>query len=57
MIYDIIQACYDLLVLRTTILGIQGQYGTAYIVYSEKGDYLQAWCVCINKTYCRYYLL
>ena len=30
--YDIIQACYDLLVLRTTILGIQGQYGTAYIV-------------------------
>ena len=30
--YDIIQACYDLLVLRATILGIQGQYGTAYIV-------------------------
>ena len=30
--YDIIQACYYILVLRTTILGIQGQYGTAYIV-------------------------
>ena len=30
--YDIIQACYDLLVLGTTILGIQGQYDTAYIV-------------------------